>query len=139
MTLSGQRSFGARAVVRWAGRGGALPLLFHLPVEYRAGNGLLQVEAALYRPINKHGRRDGDKTGHGYWTDEVIKLVLHDDPDGKYLIKGGGPAVWDRFHIRSQDRRLQGIIHGKRCGTTENIGPTARWTCAQLASSALAP
>ena len=112
-------------------------LLFYLPVEYRTGKGLRQVEEALYRLINKHGRRDGDR--YGYWADEVIKIVIHENPDGKYLIKGGAFAVWDRFHIRSQDRRMQGIIHGKRCGTTENIGPTARWTCAQLASSALAP
>jgi hypothetical protein len=51
---------------------------------------------------------------------------VHADPDGKYLIKGGGPAVWDRFRIRKEQRRSQGIIYGKRCGTTENIGPTAR-------------
>ena len=103
-------------------------LLFHLPVEYRTGKGLLQVEAAIYRLINKHGRRDGDKAGYGYWADDVIKLVLHDNPDGKYLIKGGGPTVWNHFHVRREHRRLQGIIHGKRGGTTENIGPTARWT-----------
>jgi hypothetical protein len=24
----------------------------------------------------------------------VIKLVIHENPDGKYLIKGGGPKVW---------------------------------------------
>ena len=56
----------------------------------------------------------------------VIKLVIHDSPDGKYLIKGGGPKVWKRFNLRKEHRRLQGIIHGKRCGTTQNIGPGAR-------------
>jgi hypothetical protein len=65
-------------------------------VEYRKGARLLQVEAAIYRLIKKHGRRDGDKHGHGYWADEVIKLVIHDYPDGKYLIKGCGPKVWKR-------------------------------------------
>ena len=48
------------------------------------------------------------------------------EPDGKYLIKGGGPKVWKRFLLRKEHRRLQGIIHGKRCGTTQNIGPAAR-------------
>ena len=100
-------------------------LLFHLPVEYRTGANLRQVEAAIYRLINKHGRRDGEH-GHGYWADEVIKLVIHDNPDGKYLIKGGGPKVWKLFRLRNEHRRLQGIIHGKRCGTTQNIGPAAR-------------
>ena len=47
-------------------------------------------------------------------------------PDGKYLIKGGGPKVWKLFRLRKEHRRLQGIIHGKRCGTTHNIGPAAR-------------
>jgi hypothetical protein len=101
-------------------------LLFHLPVEYRTGARLLQVEAAIYRLIKKHGRRDGDKHGHGYWAEEVIDLRTHENPDGKYLIKGGGPKVWKRFGLRKEHRRFQGIIHGKRCGTTENIGSTAR-------------
>jgi hypothetical protein len=96
------------------------------PLEYRTGAKLLQVEAAAYRLIKKHGRRDGDRHGAGYWADEVLKLVIHDNPDGKYLIKGGGPKVWKRFGLRKDHRRFQGIIHGKRCGTTENIGSAAR-------------
>jgi len=101
-------------------------LLFHLPVQYRSGKGLREVEAAIYRLINKHGWRDGDTHGHGYWADEAAKLVIHNNPDGKYLIKGGGPEVWGRFGLRKEDRRSQGIIRGKRCGTTENVGPAAR-------------
>jgi hypothetical protein len=101
-------------------------LLFHLPVKYRMGARLLQVEEAIYRLIKKHGRRDDDKHGHGYWADEVIKLVIHDNPDGKYLIKGGGAEVWKHFRLRKEHRRLQGLIFGKRCGTTENVGPAAR-------------
>jgi hypothetical protein len=56
----------------------------------------------------------------------VIDLRTHEHPDGKYLIEGGGPRVWNQFRLRKEHRRLQGIIHGKRCGTTENIGPAAR-------------
>ena len=40
-------------------------LLFHLAVEYRAKR-KLQVEAAIYRLIKRHGR--------GYWAEEVIDL-----------------------------------------------------------------
>src|SRR5262249_33433905 len=50
-------------------------LLFHLPPEYCAGAKLLQVEAAIYRLIKRHGRE--------YWDERVIKLVVHDNPDGK--------------------------------------------------------
>ena len=95
-------------------------MLFHLPVEYPTTR-KLQVEAAIYRLIKRHGR--------DHWAEQVIKLVIHDKPpypDGKYLIKGGGPKIWRLFRLRKEHRRLQGIIHGKRCGVTENIGPAAR-------------
>lgn len=78
-------------------------LLFHLPVEYRSGKKLLQIHEAIYRLIGWHGRRDGHKKGDGYWADEVAKLVIHENPDGKYLIKGGGPQVWKRFRLRGED------------------------------------
>jgi hypothetical protein len=101
-------------------------LLFHLPVKYRTGKRSREVEAAIYRLIKRHGQRDGDKRGDGCWAEEVIKLVIHENPDGKYLIKGGGPQIWKRFRLRKEQRRWQGLIHGKRCGTTQNIGPAAR-------------
>jgi hypothetical protein len=96
-------------------------LLFYLPVEYRSGARLLQLEAAIYRLIKRHGR--------DYWAEQVVKLVIHDTPpypDGKYLIKGGGPQVWKHFRLRKEHRRSQGIIQGKRCGTSQNIGRAAR-------------
>jgi hypothetical protein len=92
-------------------------MLFHLPMEYCTKR-KLQAEAAIYRLIKRHGR--------GYWAEEVIDLRIHENPDGKYLIKGGGRVVWKRFRIRKEHRRLQGIIHGKRCGTTQNIGRASR-------------
>jgi len=112
-------------------------LLFHLPVQHRSGKGLREVEDAIYRLIMRHGRRGGDKRGDGYWADEVSELVIYDNPDGKYLIKGGGPEVWKLFGVRKEDRRSQGIIHGKRCGTTENIGPTARGSLAKARSHSM--
>ena len=49
------------------------------------------------------------------------------NPDGLYLIKGGGARVWKRFQkIRKEWRTSQGVIHGKRCGVTQNLGPAAR-------------
>ena len=92
-------------------------LLFHLPVEFCTKR-RSQVEAAIYRLIKRHGR--------GYWAEQVVDLLIWPNPDGKYLIKGGGPKVWKRFNLRKEHRRLQGIIHGKRCGTTVNLGRAAR-------------
>ena len=57
----------------------------------------------------------------------AVKLVIHCDPDGLYLIKGGGKKVWKLFpRIRKDWRKPQGLIFGKRCGVTQNIGPAAR-------------
>jgi hypothetical protein len=93
-------------------------LLFHLPVEYRTGASLVQVEATISRLVELHGG--------GILHEQAVDLRVHADPDGKYLIKGGGPQIWKRFGLRKEHRRWQGLIHGKRCGTTENIGVTAR-------------
>jgi hypothetical protein len=93
-------------------------LLFHLPVGFRAGKKLRQVEEAILRLVERHGC--------GVWGDNAIDLRLHDNPDGKYLIKGGGSKVWKRFRLRKEHRRSQGLICGKRCGVTENIGTAAR-------------
>jgi hypothetical protein len=58
--------------------------------------------------------------------DFAIKLTIHPDPDGLYLIKGGNREVWEKFKIRKEWRQSQGVIHGKRCGTSQNIGRAAR-------------
>jgi hypothetical protein len=92
-------------------------MLFHLPPQYCVER-KLQIEAAIFRLIERHGG--------GYWADEVIRLTIWPNPDGKYLIKGGGPKVWNQFRLRKEHRRLQGLIHCKRCGTTQNIGRAAR-------------
>jgi hypothetical protein len=93
-------------------------LLFHLPDAFRKGEKLRQVEAAIGRLVELHGG--------GIFHEKAIDLRVHDYPDGKYLIKGGGHPVWKHFRLRKEHRRLQGIIYGKRCGVTENIGPAAR-------------
>ncbi len=110
-------------------------LLFHLPAEYRFGPKLAEMEAHLERLVDLHGRdRHGD---HGIWSEYAVKLRIHRDPDGLYLLKGGGPEVWSRFRIKKKWRESQGVIHGKRCGTTQNIGRAAREQSAELNSKAL--
>jgi hypothetical protein len=93
-------------------------LLFHLPEECRKGAKLLQIEAAIYRLVARHG--DGILGGF------AVKLTLHPDPDGLYIIKGGNREVWEQFRLRKEWRQSQGIVPGKRCGTTQNIGRAAR-------------
>jgi hypothetical protein len=93
-------------------------LLFHLPVDFRTGARLRQTEAVLYRLVGRHGG--------GILGEFAVKLVIHPDPDGLYLIKGGDRKVGDHFNIRKEWRKSQGIVHGKRCGLTENIGRAAR-------------
>jgi hypothetical protein len=93
-------------------------LLVYLPAKFRSGAKLLQVEAAIARLVRLHA---GNIT-----HEKAVDLRVHDDPDGKYLLKGGGPKVWERFGLRREHRRLQGSIQGKRCGVTENLGQKAR-------------
>jgi hypothetical protein len=94
-------------------------LLFHLPVEYRTGPKLAETETHLVRLVDLHG--------DGILGEFAVKIELWPDPDGLYLIKGGGPKVWAQFPgIRKDWRKSQGVIHGKRCGTTQNIGRAAR-------------
>ena len=60
--------------------------------------------------------------------DRTIELTFPSNPDGKYFLKGGTPAAWDEFSLPDKWRSKlgEGLIEGKRCGTTQNIGPTAR-------------
>ena len=62
----------------------------------------------------------------GIWGDWTVKLTLHSNGDVRYLLKGGTPEVWRKYAIKGKWREPQGTIFGKRCGTTENIGPAAR-------------
>jgi hypothetical protein len=94
-------------------------LLFHLPIAYRTGSKLDGIKVAIERLVDRHG--------DGILGEFAVRLVIWPDPDGLYLIKGGGPLVWKQFpRIRKDWRTPQGIIHGKRCGTTQSIGPAAR-------------
>jgi hypothetical protein len=93
-------------------------LLFHLAHPFIRGRRHLQVEGALERLIDRHGR--------GNFLDCTLKLTFPANPNGVYLLKGGGPDVWLKFGVPKLWRKPQGLIQGKRCGVTENIGPAAR-------------
>lgn len=60
--------------------------------------------------------------------DRTIQLTFPANPDGKYLLKGGTSAVWDAFALPKKWRSKlgEGVIEGKRCGVTQNIGPASR-------------
>jgi hypothetical protein len=90
---------------------------------------LLQLEAALCRIVR----------GCAGWLDHyAVKLKIPTDGgnpgpyngrsyDGLYLLKGGGKRAWKLFpRIKREWRKPQGVIFGKRCGCTQNLGPTAR-------------
>ena len=114
-------------------------MLFHLAHPFIRGRGPIQVEGALERLVDRHG--------NGNYLDCTLKLTFPRHPGGLYLIKGSGSDVWQRFRVPPKWRKPQGLIHGKRCGTTQNIGASLksidanlslplRW-CAQLLFLAL--
>jgi hypothetical protein len=96
-------------------------MFLHLPHPFTRGRERIEVERTLERLIDRHG--DGDYAAY------TFKLTFPSNPNGLYLIKGCGPNVWRKFGIPSCWRKPQGFVHGKRCGTTENVGPTTlmRW------------
>jgi hypothetical protein len=117
-------------------------LLFHLPEsllkdaglvrvsgEVDGSDKLLAVQAALHHIVRRcAGRPD----------DYAVKLKIptaggNPGPyngrsyDGLYLLKGGGKQAWRLFpRIKREWRKPQGIIFNKRCGVTQNLGPTER-------------
>jgi hypothetical protein len=42
-----------------------------------------------------------------------------------YILKGAEPSAFDKLGIYDR-HQPQGCIEGKRCGTSESIGPSAR-------------
>jgi hypothetical protein len=117
-------------------------LLFHLPDVWlkgaklvsvsggiEGGVELLRLEAALSRIV---------KGCAGRLDHYAVKLKIPTDGgnpghyngrsyDGLYLLKGGGKPAWKLFpRIKREWRKPQGVIFGKRCGTSQNLGPAAR-------------
>jgi hypothetical protein len=90
-------------------------LLFHLPPRHRA-EASKDVEELL------------TLVAGNIVDDRTIELTYPANPDGKYLLKGGTRAVWEEFHspLKWRSKLGEGLIAGKRCGVTQNIGPAAR-------------
>jgi hypothetical protein len=90
-------------------------LLLHLPTRYRkpAHQDVEELVALVARKI---------------LDDRTIEITFPASPDGKYLLKGGTPTVWDAFALPEKWRSKlgEGVIDGKRCGITQNIGAAAR-------------
>ncbi len=94
-------------------------LLFHLPPELCTAAALQDLTACALRLVDRHGA--------GATHRSAVNLTLYlNGADGRYLLKGGGRKVWEKYRLPSSWRRMQGRIYGKRCGTTQNIGPAAR-------------
>lgn len=94
-------------------------MLFHPAHPFLRGGKRLQVVRALERLIDRHGEGD--------YADYTLKLTFPRNPNGIYLVKGGGPEVWRRFGVPRSWRGAPRIpIFGKRSGTTQSIGPAAR-------------
>lgn len=43
-----------------------------------------------------------------------------------YMLKGVDPMHYDTFNITKKNRNTQGIVFGKRCGMTQNVGLSAQ-------------
>ena len=65
-------------------------LLFQLPPQYRSSAKLDQIKAALDRLVGRQG--------DGILGEFAVKLMIWPDPDGLYLIKGGGPKFGNCSH-----------------------------------------
>jgi hypothetical protein len=90
-------------------------LLFHLPPRHR-----IEAEKDIEELVTLVARQILD--------DRTIELTFPANPDGKYLLKGGTRAVWEEFRSppKWRSRLGEGLIEGKRCGVTQNLGLAAR-------------
>jgi hypothetical protein len=90
-------------------------LLFYLPPRHR-----LEARKDVEELVTLVARQIID--------DRTTELTFPANPDGKYLLKGGTRAVWEEFGLPCKWRSKlgEGLIEGKRCGVTQNLGPAAR-------------
>lgn len=87
----------------------------HIPTKRRR-----DFEAELQRWVN-------EMAGHGGWP--VLALKVEDLTFGqaaKYLNKGAKPPVARRYGANPEKISEQGMVIGRRTGTSRNIGPARR-------------
>jgi len=95
-------------------------MVFHLPHKYWTGDKKAQADKWVQRAIERLVERHG-----GGIADFAVRITrVNGWPT--YLIKGATPEVWRKYRLLHKWRVSQGIIFGKRSGTTPNIGPKAR-------------
>ena len=92
-------------------------LLFHLPVEYRAKR-KLQVEAAIIASSSGTVAVTGPK--------EVIDLRIHDNTRWQISHQGRWPENLETLSTEEGASPPARHHRGKRCGTTQNLGPAVR-------------
>jgi len=97
-------------------------MVFHLPNKYWTGTKKAQADKWVQRAIERLVEP------HGGGIDNHAVRITRVNGWPTYLIKGGTPDVWRQYKLKRGCgwRKSQGIIFGKRLGTTVNIGPKAR-------------
>lgn len=77
-------------------------------------------EAELHRWVN-------EMAGHSSWPNMALKVedLTFWEP-AKYLNKGAKPAIARRYGANPKKISEQGMIIGRRTGTSRNVGPTRR-------------
>jgi hypothetical protein len=74
--------------------------LFHLPLELCTVATLQALEVSILRLVAHHG---GGVTSH-----KAVDLKLYPNGvDGRYLLKGGGRQVWEKYRLPKKWQRMQ--------------------------------
>lgn len=70
----------------------------------------------------------GELAGAVDWSEDVIRVDPAPTPHKlrRYLLKDLSPRLRDHFHIPARWRASYGVMHGKRIGISQNLGPAAR-------------
>jgi len=92
-------------------------MVFHLPSKWRKAGRRAEIERVIERLVDRHG---GGL--YGDWTVDLRNC----NGDVRYLLKGGTREVRSKYKVKRKFAPSQGIIFGKRCGATQNIGPKSR-------------
>jgi len=97
---------------------GHFHLAFYLPDKWlRDVDRLAEIERGLKRLVTLHG--DGQADGY------AVKFERRNG-DPRYFLKAGTPEVRSKHKVLREWPKEQGVIIGKRSGSTLNIGPQAR-------------
>jgi len=95
-------------------------MVFHLPHKYWTGDKKAHADKWVQRAIERLVERHG-----GGLADFAVRITrVNGWPT--YLIKGTTPEVCGKYRLLRIWRKPQGTIFGKRCGSTQNLGPSAR-------------